>query len=73
MRRSHLVLSAEDQRIGVIRFSQQVLGIVQPRIGKELRARHPVAIDQNAAAALFCLTSQKSQSVLQKACGRSTE
>ena len=34
------------------RLAQQVFGEVQPRVGKERRARHPVAVDKHAFALL---------------------
>ena len=49
------VLAAEHQCIPVIGFPQQVFGIVQFGVGKEAGARHLIAVDQHAIAAVFRL------------------
>ncbi len=47
-----LVLAAEDQRRPVTFLSQQVLGEIQPGVGKEARARHLVGVDEIGRLAL---------------------
>ena len=47
-----LVLALENQRVRRSRFSQQILGIVQPCVGEEGCARHPVAVDERTLATL---------------------
>ena len=49
----HLVFPPEDQGIGVVAPAQQILGIVEPRLGEEMRAGHPAGIlDAHPARAL---------------------
>ena len=50
-RAAHLVLAAEDHRGLVVAAAQQVLGVVEPRLGEPLRAGHAVTVDQRVFAA----------------------
>ena len=39
-----LVLAPEDQGIGIVAPAQQILGVVEPRLGEEMRAGHLAGI-----------------------------
>ena len=45
-----LVLAPEDDGVAIVGAPQQVLRVVQPRVGEEGRAGHPVAVDQDPLA-----------------------
>ncbi len=51
-RAAHLALATKDDRDGLVRAAQQVLGVVEPRFREPARAGHPVGVlehDINAA------------------------
>jgi len=50
----NLVLAPEHQRVGAVAPAQQILGVVQARIRKPPRSRHPVAVNQRTPALLQC-------------------